>query len=580
MKSLRFKTLTLLSDLEKSGAQFNFEKSKVLITGNDNSVGKSTLAKLLTWSLGAEPHFDPAWAALDCRAMLEVSVDEDSYTFHRYKNQISVTGPDQKSKLFPKISGEYSAFFQGLTKFGVLLPNRDTGVLEVPPPSFFLLPFYIDQTKSWANAWDAFDKLGQYSRWQSSIVKFHTGYISSEHFRIESEVAAETASAKEMEAQNRKIDEAFIVVNHYAVVETLASTADDFTEQIARLRAEAAELQNVEQTKFSSFRELESAKTSLTAQLHLIEQAIEELEADYQFSVEMVEGDGLECPLCGTVHNNSLVSRTNLLIDKQKTIELRDQVRAELATVDQRIGLETADLTAVRSQIDSLEKRVSGLRTDSTVGEALFTNIAMKTVHEKVSAVIDRNSAAASRHRENVKNQKKAQGKLLTKEEREALDTFFQQTIGGYFEKLVIRDVPLAGVDTPLDYNRIFGSGGAADGARAILAYYLSVFRMILRAKQELVFPLIIDTPNQQEQSDKNYDKIVKYLDAEIASKTQVVMCAMENQHLADYKKDCTTILLKKGKLLDKKRYSQLEPLFEGFRQLLINETGENSSNI
>lgn len=580
MRTLKFKTLTLLSDIEKSGAQFKFEKSKILITGNDNSVGKSTLAKLLPWTLGGEPHFDQTWTALDCRAILEVTVGDEAYTFHRYKNQISVTMPDGGSSLYPKISGSYATFFQKFTEFHILLPNRKTGTLEVPPPSFYLLPFYVDQKRSWSKAWDAFDKLGQYSRWQNTIVKFHTGYIGKEYFDLETEIATEVAVVKEIESQNRKIDDAFLVVNKHAVVDTLASTSVDFTEQLEKLRNEASSLQDLEQSKFSAFRELESARSNLVAQLQLVVRAIQELEADYQFSVEMIEGDCLECPLCGTVHDNSLVNRTNLLIDQQKTVELREQLTFDLSIVEKRLATEAQELADVRTKIDNLTKKVVELRTSSPDGESLFTNIAMKTVHEKVSTVIDRNSVQASKHRETIKSQKSVQRKLLSKKDRESLDTFFQQTIGSYFEKLIIRDVPLNGIDTPLDYSKIFGAGGAADGARAILAYYLTILKMILRSKQEMVFPLVIDTPNQQEQSDKNYDKIVKYLDSEISSKTQVVLCAMENPHLSEYKKECQVISLKKDKLLNKNLYLELEPLFKKFRELLIESTGANSSSI
>lgn len=54
MKNLAFKRLVVASDTLKSGNQFEFNPRFNLITANDNSFGKSTLAKLLFWTLGGE----------------------------------------------------------------------------------------------------------------------------------------------------------------------------------------------------------------------------------------------------------------------------------------------------------------------------------------------------------------------------------------------------------------------------------------------------------------------------------------------------------------------------------------------
>lgn len=61
MRNLKFQRLVLISDSKKLANQFEFPKRLNLVTGNDNSIGKSTLVKNLFWALGCEPEFDEEW---------------------------------------------------------------------------------------------------------------------------------------------------------------------------------------------------------------------------------------------------------------------------------------------------------------------------------------------------------------------------------------------------------------------------------------------------------------------------------------------------------------------------------------
>ncbi|MGI3133372.1 hypothetical protein ACRVCX_07610 [Acinetobacter baumannii] len=139
-----------MSNSQKSANQFNFHPKYNLITGNDNSIGKSTLAKLLLWTLGCSTHHDPTWKALDIRALLVFNIGDNEYTVGRYNDIIWIKQPNENWQKFEKITGNYSKIFAEIVKFKVLLPNKtDSTKLETPPPAYYFLPFYIDQECSW-----------------------------------------------------------------------------------------------------------------------------------------------------------------------------------------------------------------------------------------------------------------------------------------------------------------------------------------------------------------------------------------------------------------------------------------------
>ncbi len=90
MRKLILEKIIIISHSTKSARQFEFGKNLTLITANDgNSVGKSTLAKMIFWSFGCEPLFSNVWKALDCSSIINFSIDGESYSIHRYKNEMT-----------------------------------------------------------------------------------------------------------------------------------------------------------------------------------------------------------------------------------------------------------------------------------------------------------------------------------------------------------------------------------------------------------------------------------------------------------------------------------------------------------
>lgn len=106
MRSLKFKQLLLLSDTNKLANRFNFGEGRNLITANDNTVGKTTIVKLLLWGLGCEPALDSKWASQDCKVIIKFSIEDNIFFVRRYKNLIAIKREEDKAWMqFDKITG-------------------------------------------------------------------------------------------------------------------------------------------------------------------------------------------------------------------------------------------------------------------------------------------------------------------------------------------------------------------------------------------------------------------------------------------------------------------------------------------
>ena len=123
--------------------------------------------------------------------------------------------------------------------------------------------------------------------------------------------------------------------------------------------------------------------------------------------------------------------------------------------------------------------------------------------------------------------------------------------------------VNLSQIDSPLSYIKIVNEGGAAENSRAILAYYIAIFSVVEKYKNEVVSPLVIDTPNQQEQSDNNYSNIVNLIMDKISKNDQVIICAMSNPKLAPLEKRANIIKLDDSKLLSPDQFDGIKKIFD-----------------
>lgn len=576
MKNLVFKRLVVASDTLKSGNQFEFKPCFNLITANDNSFGKSTLAKLLFWTLGGDPVLDVTWTGFDVRCLVDFSVGNETYQAGRYGNIMFLRRPNGQWERFPKITGAYSEAFAEIVGFRALLPNRsDATKLETPPPAFYFLPFYVDQQRSWSQAWNGFTNLEQYARWQKTIIEYHTGYLLPEFFTFEEKIAAQNLEKKTAEGEVRKIETAIEVVKTYVPqsIKTVALSKGEFDALASEVSDDIAKLQAKQEELLGTIAEIQTERVYLQGQLDLAKLASAELEKDYTFSVECVEGESLLCPLCGTVHDNSSPSRASILADKDEADSQVMQLSGKIERLNKKLAKSQEKLESTRAEIEAINSKYKSLEpsdapdNQSIAAESsLLDSIASRAVQKHVQRTMEAKTALIRTIKSANRNLRAEQKKLLTKEEREDLNAAFKDSLAAYVQELNAQGVNLAPVESPLDYKKIHGSGGAAESTRGILAYYMSVIRQAYKAENEAVSAVVIDTPNQQEQADFNYEKILKFLMDTVPSNAQLILCAMNRDEIENYKSAAHVIVLDEKKILRDTKYAECRSLlnFDG----------------
>ncbi|MBK1743610.1 MAG: hypothetical protein JJO46_15275, partial [Escherichia coli] len=183
--------------------------------------------------------------------------------------------------------------------------------------------------------------------------------------------------------------------------------------------------------------------------------------------------------------------------------------------------------------------------------------ISTENVSRNIQVKIDNEEHKISNATSSIRELKKDQKKLLSTKEKEELNSSFISKLLVNIEALDSTGINLRKVKSPTDYKQLLG-GGAAEAARGLLAYQISVLQQIHSAKTCIVPPFVIDTPNQQEQAGHRYETVIKELMRSIPQDYQIILCAMENNVLNEFKQDANVIELNSNRLLIASQYNLL----------------------
>lgn len=393
--------------------------------------------------------------------------------------------------------------------------------------------------------------------------------MSHKHFELEEEIFEQKAADREATQQVERIDEALSVLEEAAPEVTVAVTQEELKSIQIEIEAELKEFSSHQTNLFEQQSVLANEIHDLEQQHLIASTSARELEEDYTFAVENVPSDSLECPLCGTEHDNSLLSRAGLLADKEGLEQQALNIEKTLAAKYRQRKELVQELNFVASEVDRINDKYlndkpseENADTQSVFEHALYS-VSQKKVNSSVLQKKEFFQVRSQQAKDNQKDMKKEQRKLLKKKDKDELNELFIGNLVENITTLSATGVNLNGVRSPMDYRKILG-GGAAEGTRGTLAYQLSVLRQIEHADNCQIAPFVLDTPNQQEQAKHRYEQVIDVVTENIPLGYQVILCAMDdNDALATYKKDAHIIELDDNRLLHRGHYKLLRTEYE-----------------
>lgn len=517
MKAFKLLSIHLMSTAESKAKEVKFHPKRTIVLGK-NQTGKSCLMKSIYQTFGAEPqNIHPQWSAINAIVLVKFTVDGLEYGILRTGKLYGIFNQDgQQIEYFTKVS-ELGNYLARLLDFKLKLIDR-SGEIATPPPAFLFLPYYADQDKSWTANWVSFSKLGQFPKFRTDLVNYHTGIRPNEFYEKKGELGIVNDGIT-------KIDkEIFIVRNLLKNLKAKLSDTEfiidleQFQKEITSLLVTSEELNKKQNKHKYELSNLYNQKIGLESQLIITQKALQETHNDYTFAVDKLD-EIVPCPSCGAEYENNFSERFSIAQDEQKCMDLIFELKEELQSLETRINKTDNEFQNNQEEVIAINKVLDTKRESVKLKDIIESEgrkemrVFFETEINELEDVLKENllqKATLEKELKALEDRKKASG----------IRDDFKAFMGTFLNKLNVHSLPEA------SYKRIDSvikeSGSAMP--RSLMAYYYAILYVIRKNGSSAFCPIVIDSPNQQGQDSENLPILLDFIITKQPTDSQLIL--------------------------------------------------------
>jgi hypothetical protein len=567
MKKLLFHEILLLSQLDRKARKVVFDEEMTTVVGA-NDTGKSCLLKSLFRAFGAEPRTHQRWESSKVMKLLRFSIDGVQYSVLQSGNYYSYYNSNQVlESTFAGITWDYCSYFAKKFDFNIQLPNSEGDTVNLPP-SYYFLPFYIDQDRSWIRNWDGFKKLSRIPNWRQSMVEYHTGIYPNDYYTLLGQMRQEDLKLKELLTEHRVQLNILKRLEKENALE-FSVNLEEFRNEIAHLLASYSELSKKQGQYKNDLVKLNNSRIQLETQKNIVERALKELKADSKYANETLTNDLIECPTCGAQYENSFNERFSIAQDEDRCYELLVELDNELQQIVTKIEDSEKLYYTCTKETEEIHEILTHKQKQVELGTLLEVQAksrARKDIRQDLE-----NTMEVIRKLELQIEILKSKAKIFTKSER-------RRTVIGRYIELMRSFLSKVDVHTleEQDYRRIdtYIDQTGSDLPRSYLAYYYAILTVMSKFGSAVFAPIVIDAPNQQGQDNLSIPRILNFIKDHKPSDYQLIL---GTEDIGNVKMPGRLIKLKnKYSLLEKDEYEtvleEMKPYLD--KSLLVVENG------
>jgi hypothetical protein len=517
MKKLRFESLELLSLKEQRARQILFHPKMTVIIG-ENDVGKSSVIKSIYWTLGAEAgKIHPSWVEANIKSLLTFTIDGVRFRALRDRDNFAFFSDGGELLIRTnRLVKELAPFMARLLDFRLVLSNR-AGDPEIPPPAYAFLPFYIDQDDGWAKPLESFARLDQFSAYKKPVIEFHTGILPNEFYVLDADKRQIQVKQREFLADRNVVQKAIEKAQLNASFDGLELSADGHEVSIERLLVRLKHLREARRLRAAKLAEILDQRVITENQTATVRAALLEIEKDINFTKDLPER--ILCPTCGTSHQNDFANRYSIIEDREACLEFIfeavakvQQLAASAASITASVGEADTAMAEIKVALDSKKDDISL----EDVIESKGRRIAADLFRQQFDGLTDEISKLVLDIKE-IEDKLKV---LKDKKRREKIVGVYAQLMLSYLDRLDVSNYSVQ------EFTRLPAkiSETGSDLPRSILAYFLAVLNTMHEFSTSFFGPIVIDSPNQQDQDAKNVGSMIDLIVNAAPDDAQVIL--------------------------------------------------------
>lgn len=554
---MTYKTLWLVSARDESARKQLFSQKTLLL--GPNGTGKSRVVKNLYWVFGCKTRKRDAgtWDP-DTVAALEFTYRDNDYTVVRDGKRLGMFGVDDQLLFSAENMSAWSRALGTFFGFELRLKRPQTATFSQAGPEYMFMPFYMDQDGSWGAGWETFEQLTQFSDWKGATFESFIGMRPNAYFQakyLSTEIGERVSDRRqELEAQRS----AFKRVQDVLPKNLPSLNIAAFRSELAELGRKATKLQQEQVRIRGQLLGLVNTREKVLSELKVAHSAHNELKGDFAYLTDRA-GEAIECPTCGTVHENSFHARILLSSDAESLGGLIMELRTQADDISGKEANIRGSLRLVERSIAELDKLQQERRAKLKLEDVLASQSkrTLDTAFQRVNGDL----SSAVKKLETEKAKADAEVKKFEDPERLAdVRRYFSSQVSS-LSNLV--DVPLdEQIGDPKPGARAQSGGSSAP--RSMLAVHLAMLATNAEWGDSPLFPFVVDTPQQSGQDDPNLTKMVEVLGRAAGVHHQVILAAERlpvSAQLGDFN---TVELVQKRAILSKDIFNEAVVRIQG----------------
>lgn len=526
MTGLVFKKLWILSKLEKAARALEFGPTMNLLTG-ENDVGKSTLLKSLYHALGADaPQMDNTqWKR--ARPIYCVNVDLDGKNLFVIRDGKYFGVFDEDKNLLGRYQGitgdqGFAQFICTNLKFRIELERHSNSQLGRAGPAFYFLPFYIDQDEGWSTSWASFRGLQQFKSYRKNMIEYHLGVRPQSYYDAKKNELILNDELNALQAERYTLEKVQRTYKEKKAGQQVEVDPELFRSDVEQLVDRYNEVYSKQQAVLHRLKEVRGERNGIDTDIQILSNAISELNADYNYSEAPEKPDCIECPTCGTGITNSFAERFGILDDIDYCHGLIDQRRKDAIGVQELLSSVEAQYNEVSADLEGVNEVLQREKENVTFAE-LVTSEGIKeliaSLTEDITDFQEKEEGVASKVRE------LADDLRLDKETKKSILEFYQARMKEYLNELnvhVLEEADYKTLDRIIKNNAL-----GSDLPRSLLAQYFALSATMMEFTKPVICPMVIDSPQQQEQDSTNRDAMFKFIFEKMPEGQQLILATI-----------------------------------------------------
>lgn len=546
MKRLVFEEIQILSYKERKAIKIKFNPKKTIIKGA-NQVGKSSLIKSIYYTLGATPSvLNPNWLKAEPITYLKFNVDGLKYAVLRYDKSKYVVINDSREITSHNFKS-LSSFLNQIFDFNLIITNRK-GEAENPSPTYLFLPFYIDQDKNWNDSWNSFSGLQQFSNWKKPLLDYHSGIKGNKYYETKTSLDSTKIELDETKIEIDALNKILRGIREKLNNEDFSITVDDFSNEITELLGECEILKSEQNKLKQKLTDLYNHKSVIDSRILIVEKAINETKADYKYALNYDED--IDCPMCGAHYENNFNERFSIAEDEESLQDLLTELKIEQIKINEDIAKYDKSFIEKKIDFEKIEQLLNSKKEEIKLVD-IIENEGKKKVNEifKNEQNLIYQKIGEAKTKFDLLEKKLKEINKEGENRKQSIMTLYRSKLTNYLKELNI-DVEKTSKNLFERMDAKVNEQGS-NLPRALLAYYFSFLQVMNKYSTSTFCPIVIDSPNQQEQDEENRKAIMNFIHKNQPENSQIIMGLVDDIDTSLFKGDI--------RILDNDKYSLLK---------------------